>query len=215
MRILPIIFVAACAPGVPEQPSFQQHVAPILAANCVRCHGVPSIGGAPSGLRLDTYASSTYPVADDVALTLAVGAAAAAGLVAERIVDDARPMPPRFGLADWQIETLQRWGEAPTRGEPRPGNRAPTARVDALDPTAGRIAIELRVDDADPDLVGGILWGRVGTRAVPIALVHAGINRITWDTGAVAPADYALEVALDDGAAETRHALGTITVEAP
>src|SRR5690606_560452 len=45
----------ACGPGGPASPTWAEDAAPILAANCGRCHTVPAIGGAPSGFRLDIY----------------------------------------------------------------------------------------------------------------------------------------------------------------
>ena len=47
---------AACATDpVPAQPSWQLDVMPVLAANCVRCHGYPTSGFATPGFRLDSF----------------------------------------------------------------------------------------------------------------------------------------------------------------
>lgn len=152
MRAALLLF-AACAPAVPDEPSFQQHVAPILAANCIRCHGTPAIGGAPSTFRLDLYADAAFSAQRSATRT-------AAG-----------EMPPRFALDDYQIETLARWAElgAP-RGLPNPGNRPPTAMI-----VDGVIVVE----DPDGDVVGGVaitpdglVLGnlRSGPNALPAAL---------------------------------------------
>ena len=48
--------LTACAPEVPETPTWLQDVRPIVLANCVRCHTPPPIGGAPDNVRFDKYA---------------------------------------------------------------------------------------------------------------------------------------------------------------
>lgn len=206
--------VGACTPDVPDAPSFQQHVQPILAANCVRCHGVPAIGGAASDFRLDMFGDTDVRTRTGDIVTVR-GAASNAVAVAFRSADDASPMPPRFPLDDWQIETLERWSLDPVRGAPRPDNQAPTASIDAIAQTGATIAIELRVRDADPDIVGGVLRAKLGATVIPLALVHSGINRIAWDTTMDPRADYALDVVLDDGAGEITLDLGSVRVEAP
>ena len=136
MRAL-ILLLAACA-DVPETPSFQTDVLPILAANCVRCHGYPAIGGAPPEFRLDSY--------DEIEGVF--GAAALASSIPPRLVDEAAPMPPRFPLDDDQIAILENWARDPVRGAARPGNRAPSVVIeDGL----------VRVEDPDGDLVTGTL----------------------------------------------------------
>jgi hypothetical protein len=141
-----LLLLAACAPAVPDEPSFQQHVAPILAANCVRCHGAPPIGGAPPGFRLDLFAD----------------AAAQAERIAIRA--DRGDMPPRFPLDDYQIDTLARWFElgAP-RGAPNPGNRPPTASI-----VDGMIVV------ADPD--GDVVGGTLRTSGVTLGPLRSGPN---------------------------------------
>lgn len=177
-----VLFIAACAPSAPETPSFQQHVAPILAANCIRCHGVPALGGAPSAFRLDTYGGAQR-MAEESAARVAAG-----------------EMPPRFLLDDYQVDTLANWAAAGApRGAPRVGNRRPTAVVSAFESGI----IDVVVDDLDGDVVGGTL--RAG--GVAIGLVHSGPNRIETP-----PGTYDLSATLDDGAAEVIVPLGAIEV---
>lgn len=102
-RLLPALLLAACAPEVPDEPTWAD-VEPILAANCTRCHGDPSFGGAPS-LAFDDYAA----------------ASALAPRIAARVTSEASPMPPppregevgRGGppLTDRQKEVLVLWSE--------------------------------------------------------------------------------------------------------
>jgi hypothetical protein len=219
-----IIFLAACAPGVPDEPSYQQHVAPILAANCVRCHGIPVLGGAPPEFRLDSYASYERPKRSGVGVEEVVGASIYSAAIAMRVASSDAPMPPRFGLDDYQIETLQRWDAAGApRGEPNEGNRAPTAAVrgavQAIDEQGieirVRYLIDVTVDDPDADVVGGALYARLGATVLPIGLLHSGDNRVAWNTTSIAPGTFILEAILDDGGAETVVDLGTLAVEAP
>jgi hypothetical protein len=208
--------LGACAADVPPSPSFQQHVMPILAANCVRCHGYPAIGGAPPGFRLDSYEA----VATDDATTVA-GAGAYAALIAVRVRDEARPMPPRFLLDEPQIETLERWaagaafGEAPPRGEPRPDNRAPLVAIEDVARSGHVTTFTLRVDDPDGDLVAGELRvGLPGGERV-IGPVRSGRVELAWNTAFVVPGSYPLAARVDDGAMPISLDLGQITVGGP
>ena len=47
-----------CAPSAPDKPTWVDDVQPVMMANCVRCHGSPASGGAPSTFRLDLYEDS-------------------------------------------------------------------------------------------------------------------------------------------------------------
>lgn len=208
--------LAACVPDAPSAPSFQQHVLPILAANCVRCHGYPAIGGAPPALRLDTYGE----IAVDETTTIS-GAGYNAAAIAARVTDDESPMPPRFGLDDVQRETLVAWagdtpfGEAPPRGAPRAGNRAPTIAIERTERIGGGLAITSRVRDDDGDLVVGELRATVNGVDRIVGAVRSGLVEIAWETTAIAPGDYPLHARLDDGADVHVITLGNIQVEAP
>ncbi len=112
--------LAGCEPSAIASPSFQTDIMPILAANCVRCHGVEPLGGAPPEFRLDSFDNtvlrrgrSRFFVDDQVVF----GAAAYATAIAARIENEEFPMPPRFLLEPWQIDTLVAWAAQPTRGE--------------------------------------------------------------------------------------------------
>jgi hypothetical protein len=212
LLLLPL---AACAPDVPAAPSYQQHVQPILAANCVRCHGEPVIGGAPEELRLDAYGDRVILDPDGVGEVTISGAATFALASAIRVAASAAPMPPRFPLDDYQIETLERWAQDPVRGAPRPGNRPPTIELASTAQEGALVTLDARIGDPDPDIVSGVLQARLGATVRPLGLVHSGDNRIVWDTAGLAQADYALVAVLDDGAAEIVVDLGTLTVRAP
>ncbi|MBA3502057.1 MAG: hypothetical protein M4D80_38920 [Myxococcota bacterium] len=219
-----IIFLAACAPGVPDEPSYQQHVAPILAANCVRCHGIPVLGGAPPGFRLDSYTSYERPMRNAVGIETVAGAATFSNIIAMRIVSSDAPMPPRFGLDDYQIEILQAWDAAGApRGEPNEGNRVPTAALVGTRQSIEEQGIEIRVrylidvtvGDPDNDVVGGALRARLGATVLPLGLLRSGENRVVWETTNIAPGTFSLEAVLDDGGVESTVDLGALVVEAP
>jgi hypothetical protein len=215
MKHVAYLFLVACVPDAPETPSFQQDVLPILAANCVRCHGYPALGGAPASLRLDSYG----PVAIDDTRTIS-GAGLTGALIAARVAADDRPMPPRFRIEAYQIETLRNWvgdtpsGEAPPRGEPRPNNRAPSISIERTEQVGTTLTLVVRVEDSDGDLVAGVLQARVGVDRV-VGPVRNGLLEIAWDVLAIAPGEYPIEARVDDGAEVHVIGLGTIRVGGP
>jgi hypothetical protein len=216
LLVLGISLLGACAAEVPSAPSFQEHVMPILAANCVRCHGYPAIGGAPPGFRLDSYED----VAVDDAAKI-IGAGAYATLVALRVRDGERPMPPRFPLDDPQIETLERWiqgvaaGELPPRGEPRPGNRPPEVAIESMSRAGDIITIVIGVDDPDGDLVAGELRAQIAGAGRVIGPVRSGRVELAWNTAFILSGSYPLSARVDDGAMPITLELGQITVGGP
>lgn len=190
-----LLAIAACAPSVPDAPSYQLHVAPILAANCLRCHGYPAIGGAPEDIRLDSF--EDLPLSDDLDDTI-LGAASLASSIADRVASSDSPMPPRFGLDGYQIETLANWAETGgMRGAPRPNNQQPVVTA-----SLNELVVSIRIDDADDSTVAGQLRleGPSGNRF--IGLVRTGTLSFEIDPALVAAAgSYRLVASVDDGAA--------------
>jgi hypothetical protein len=43
---------------VPDHPTYELNVHPLLADHCLLCHGYPATRGAPSSFRLDVYTSA-------------------------------------------------------------------------------------------------------------------------------------------------------------
>jgi hypothetical protein len=213
--VLPAL--VACTADAPAAPSYQRDVAPILAANCLRCHGAPALGGAPAGLRLDSYGDLAAPDPRDPAAELPIfGAAAYAPALALRAADPDRPMPPRFPLDEWQIEVLERWAAAGApRGAPRPGNRPPAIEIEEVTAAAGALAVRARVTDPDDDVVAGTLRIVAGAGRPLVGPVRSGQVDLAWFTAGVSPGTYPLVALLDDGAAIHELDAGSITVPPP
>lgn len=195
-----LMLASACNPGAPENPTWASDVAPILAANCVRCHTVPAIGGAPNGFRLDTYEDW---IADDGRVIR--GAGTMAPYMVLRIKHETDPMPPRFGLDDVQIETIESWARdlgadgRPVHGGPRPANQAPGMTILGMEEVEDALVIEYEIRDPDHDIVVGEL--RAGDVVLTREL-HSGRGQVRWDIGAFASGNYQLSARLRDGSAE-------------
>lgn len=100
--------LAGCGAAVPEHPTWQDDVRPIMVARCVRCHdatlgesdplsqmGKPAIGNF-------SYASfSDFTDNDKGYLSLAPTYIQSSAPLVEM------PPPPAAKLADWQIETIK------------------------------------------------------------------------------------------------------------
>lgn len=216
-----IVALVACSTyDVPDSPSFQVDVMPILAANCVRCHGYPVLGGAPEHARYDTFANLRVGdgvvrrdvcAADD---NIVCGASTMAGTIAMRVQpgsqgpEDRGPMPPRFALEDFQVDTLVKWAEqGGVRGAPRPNNRPPTVVIETIDQSARVVVVSVRVADADGDLVAGEL---ITDNDDVVGSLRSGHSTVTWtapDAGS-----YELRARVDDGAGFVELALGTVDV---
>lgn len=200
-----------CEPTAPAEPSFQEDILPILAANCVRCHGVPAIGGAPPEFRLDSFDATVVDGRDPATADddqLVVGASAYAVAIAGRVKSDSAPMPPRFPLASWQIDTLVAWAEQqpPSRGAPRPDNQLPVLTLHELGRDSATITLAYELHDPDGDLVVGELCDDDGARCTFVAPLASGNRTLRIDTTGFA-LPIALRARLDDGA-------GTIDIAA-
>lgn len=226
--VLPACVLVGCLEAEPAQPSFQD-VLPILAANCVRCHASPSIGGAPSacatgadgvrwcGFRLDSYddvivdEGDPSDPSDDVGVR---GAAWVSAIIPARVSDPRAPMPPRFPLGDREQETLSVWarGEPPDR-QARPGNEPPAIALEVMASAGAVRVVRYDVGDADGDLVVGQLRARAGDGSDRlIAPIQSGRDEVAWDTSGLAAGSYTLVARLDDGGGWIALDAGTIEV---
>jgi hypothetical protein len=187
--------LAACAPGVPEEPTWLADVRPILAANCVRCHRQPSIGGAPASFRLDVYEGAPGMRG---ARDLAPFVAARAG----------RHPPDGARLSDRQVEILERWADSPLLGA-RAGNRPPSVRVNEL---ASNPDLELRLDVVVEDPDGDLVFGELRAGAHAVLPLRAGRQTLVLDVGSMEPGVHSLTAIVDDGDGPMAVELGARTV---
>jgi hypothetical protein len=189
-------FLSGCSPLVPDQPTWAEDVAPILAANCVRCHTVPAIGGAPDSFRLDSYASRA---GDDGRVVR--GAGLMAPYIYHRVTHATNPMPPRLELLDYQIEILKKWSgnlgadRLPVRGPARDGNRPPTMEILNTDEQDGWLILDYEIRDPDHEIVLGALYA---DDVVITTELHSGRGQARWDMGATPNGTYSLSAVLED-----------------
>lgn len=197
----------------PETPSWQVDVMPVLAANCVRCHGEPRNALVPPDFRLDAYGSTLFP-----------GQSIPVKGAGELVVDMARVtqpgfqsnfeerMPPNRTLDDRSYRILRNWAGSADgvtniapRGAGRENNRTPSVALEETGRMAGVLTLAFEVDDLDHDLVTGVVLGPVlgqqGQVLVgSIGVLVSGRRSFEWDTTGLPPGTYELTARLDDGA---------------
>ncbi len=217
-HILLIAGVAAASGGCKEggvsDPTWIDDVRPIMAANCVRCHALPAIGGAPDAFRLDKYGDTVLPDG-----TIVRGAAQMNEYIAHRagILGE---MPPDYPRGDGQRETLENWLNAdgmPTRGE-RADNSDPEIEITSQIPAGADdevVTLAYDITDADGDLVDGalVVVSAGGNDVVVDAGFRSGRGTVAWNPTTFPPGDYALVARLTDDIVTTLVPLGQVTVD--
>lgn len=214
---LALIAMTGCL-DTPAEPTWARDVQPILAANCVRCHGAVPSGGAPDSFRLDSYDDQPGPHARTIR-----GAATMAQYMGIRVEpvgareDGVTSMPPRFGLTDRQIDIINAWAlSGAPRGPAAQGNRPPQISLraplgDAL--LDGVMTIRYEIADPDRDLVVGELRaGLDRDSSVRVGELHDGRGDVAWDIGVIAAGTYTLFAVLDDGSGPVDTEVGTYEV---
>lgn len=90
------------AAEVPENPTYEADVAPLLHDHCTLCHSVPAKRGAPGRFRLDQYEEDE---------TGRPGVQAMAGSIVKTVRDDEMPPAAAWGdgIGPNGKELLERW----------------------------------------------------------------------------------------------------------
>jgi hypothetical protein len=143
------------------------------------------------------------------------GAAFYAPEIASRIEDADRPMPPRFGLEQHQIDTLLAWALADpvSRGAPRPDNQRPQIAFEEIGRDAATISLRYDLHDPDGDLVSGVVRLTDGAGRL-VGALHSGRDVLVLDTTGLTGV-YPLRAFADDGAQIHDIPAGTIDVGTP
>jgi hypothetical protein len=221
--------LAACTAGVPERPTYDEHVAPILIANCVRCHGAPTaISEGRNCVRVDVWDSAPDPTDlchEDQPTTapldqradVILGARDGGAMIVRSVLDGTMPKGD-VALSDRQVEILQRWMDA---GFPRRANNAPPAIEFVTPPASGAIVdqrydVQYVVTDPDGDAVTWSLGWKGSTKSGTFASgLREGAGTLAIDTSTLASGTYELVAQLDDGSTQLAvTAAGTLTVPA-
>ncbi|HTJ45085.1 MAG TPA: hypothetical protein VL463_23415, partial [Kofleriaceae bacterium] len=198
MKTLSLVFLIACT-SAPSTPTWQADVQPIIAANCIRCHGATPAYGAPQSFRLDVLEDSTN---DPVTGLPIHGARTMYYRIMERVDDGS--MPPELPLVGDAVDVIDNWAALakpsdvingfavpPDPGGERAGNHAPTFSL--AQGAAG--GVTYAIDDADHDLVDGQL--QVGGVVVARGMrsgwgtVHVDLSNVPQAAGAT-PVDLVL-----------------------
>lgn len=216
---LALLALAACTDDevVPETPTYQADIAPILNARCVRCHGYPALAIAKPEMRLDRFETlGDVSGVQDNAFAIALRVRGLGG--GDDGLGPRAQMPPRFPLTDSQIETVVRWADqGAERGAPRPGNRPPELRI-GLAGGGGVFEVDYELTDPDGDLVTGGVYTtfRLGTDEFTELLLDLSSGRETGRniTLPMRPAltRYTIFARIDDGAGDLEIPIKEVTL---
>jgi hypothetical protein len=222
-----IVFTGAlgCAPEPREHPTWVD-VQPILAGECVHCHGAGAdLTGSErtgGGFRFDFYDMKADVCGVEVAKVIGDGRALAlarAGDILTAISTPAdkpderprMPPPPAPYLHDWEWGTIQAWvNDGAPKGDLPPSNRPPRFRLyHDSGPADATLDVTAVIEDPDGDPVAGVLM----FGDVPLPMNRGGAFSETLDTSSWASGDRPITAVLCDGWAKVMYAVGTVTVQ--
>ncbi len=203
-----LLAIPGCNPSVPDTPTFEDDVEPILFANCVRCHRDPPQNGAP--IRLDTFEAAR----DN------------SGGIVTRVKldrDDPRFMPPNteLVLSDRQIEIIENWRATGSQAGPRSlvGTSKPKV-IASVDGSSYRDAVIVGYELARPD--GGEVYGSVhvidedtGASFVLAEGLASGSGEVVWELDDYVGGAYEIVFELDNGIDIFTVSAGVLTVPSP
>jgi len=211
--------LAGCAqtPVEPTTPAWAD-VAPIFRGECNSCHGwtAPQTG---LGYRFDFF-DVTTDVCGDAALALDKGLILASNpLAVMNIKTDIIPqgtspwprMPPQPSpaLPDWEVDTIQRWTEAPVKGAPPPGNQPPTVELSNYPATANQsLSFTVVLDDPDGDAALGV----IETNGLAFLMNRTGSFDVQFDSSTWPAGPQAVTAIVCDGWTNARYELGAVQI---
>lgn len=227
MRLAAIsaVLAAGCSTPVPSKPAYEPDIAPILEANCVRCHTAATAVSLGSCVELDRWDDGTdptgvCPTVQGVHSSTVDMAAPQLALVA--VVESGAMPKDGPALTDRQKQIFRDWMAA---GFPeRADNQPPTIQFitppasGATINTGGATTYDIQYDVEDPDgdaVTWSLAWkgsnGKQGTFATGLA---GGMGTVHADTSSLGPGSYQLIASLDDGSGMpvTATAPGQLTV---
>ncbi len=219
-----------CAPSAPDKPTWVDDVQPVMMANCVRCHGSPASGGAPSTFRLDLYEDSIENGQQIRGAASMARFVCVRGSLAEDMPPNGTAIPARARdmFANW-FETRCTGPIVSFERGARARNSEPTITINTGNGKADdSLEVDFLVTDADREAVtGSLLLGEDAvdpacktaggrTDLAPAAL-RGGAGHISFDTGTLCAGTYKLSASISDGTPglTVARALGSITVEHP
>lgn len=208
--------VACDEPKATEHPTWAD-VRPILAGQCVHCHGSTN-GENGGGFRFDFY-DMTEETCGAAAKGLGINyplAKAHAPRIINALTGDAgagrplMPPPPAPYIEDWQWQTLHRWWQdGVPKGNLPPSNQPATL---ALSQSAAVVdaAWQLRALVRDPD--GDPVVGVINVAGLTLPMDRAGSFATTVDTSKWPPGVYAVTATLCDGWSKVDYTVSTLEV---
>jgi len=213
---------AACTGDVPAHTSYDVDVAPILQANCLRCHGANNASTDGSNcLRIDLW--NGLPDATNACGPMIKGIRDDDDTIVSRVLAGTMPADGP-ALTARQRQILQNWA---TDGYPRHAvNHPPT--ITFTTPPAGDTTVDqsydVTYDVSDPDgdpVTWSLTYAPAGGTDTFATGLTDGQGTLTIDTSHLASGTYTLTANLDDGSNATDgssmvsiDAPGTLTVPA-
>ncbi len=219
------VFLTGCdTASVPAKPGYDTDIAPILEANCVRCHSASTAVTLGNCLELDIWDDGTDPTSMcspllGVHSSLSNPTNPTLELLAE--IESNRMPKDGPALTDRQKQIFENWKE---EGYPRAGgttNHPPT--ITFLTPPAGGATIntggvttyDIQYDVSDPD-GDPVTWslGYTGPKSGTFATnLMQGMGTVHADTSTLGPGTYQVVATLSDGIVTVMDtAQGTLTV---
>ncbi len=209
--VIAAVLAGCAAPAVPAKPGYETDIAPILDANCVRCHSAEAAVSTASCVELDQWDDGTDPTGKCsplIGVHSAITYTANPKLALVPVVLDGVMPKDDPALTDRQKQIFENWMKA---GYPKSGgnNKPPTITFITPPPggatinTGGVTTYDVQYDVEDPDgdpVTWSLTWkgsnGKTGTFATGLT---QGMGTVHADTSSLGAGSYQLIANLDDG----------------